>query len=245
MVNSSSGIALPQKIRALLWTIGLISIVSYLFYNSWFGLLAMPICFFLINKRMKKQEAEKQRSLIARQFMDAMQMIGNCLLSGYSMENAWREAEKEFVGLYGENAPMAKELHQMNQSLDLNIPAEQILEDFARRTDIEDIRNFSEVFSYAKKSGGDMVRIIGTTTYHIRAKLEVGRELEIMVASKKLEQNIMNVVPIFIMAYLRFSSPGYLDPLYGNPVGVVFMSTCLGVYAAAFCLSEKIMKIQV
>lgn len=245
MDDNRSRLPLPEKLKALFLSAGLTGIVSYLFYNSWLGLLAMPMCFSFIYKHWKRQETERQQSLIARQFMDAMQMIGNCLLSGYSMENAWKEAEREFVSLYGGDAPMAEELHRMNQSVGLNVPPEQVLEDFARRTEVEDIRNFSEVFSYAKKSGGDMVRIIGTTTYHIRAKLEVAKELEIMVASKKLEQNIMNVVPVFILAYLRFSSPGYLDPLYGNLVGAAFMSACLAVYAVAFYLSEKIMKIQV
>lgn len=42
-------------------------------------------------------------------------------------------------------------IHQM----DCNVPLEQLLEDFAERSRIEDIEQFTGIFSYAKRSGGD------------------------------------------------------------------------------------------
>lgn len=236
---------LPEKVKILLLSVGSMAAISYLFYNSWLCLLATPVCAILLSKRWQKQGVVRQQSLIAQQFLDAMQVVSNCLLSGYSMENAWREAEKELATLHGSDALMTKELHRMNQSVGLNVSLEQLFEDFSERAGVEDIQSFSEVFVFARKSGGNMVHIIETTTYHMRAKQEVGRELEILIASKKLEQNIMNVMPLFILVYLRVSAFDYIELLYGNLFGVVFMSICLAVYIIAVYLSEQIMRIQV
>ena len=63
-------------------------------------------------------------------------------------------------------------------------------------------------------------------------------------AQKKLEQNIMNLMPLGILAYLKISSGDFLSAIYGNAFGVCFMSICLGIYVGALILAEKILKIE-
>ena len=54
----------------------------------------------------------------------------------------------------------------------------------------------------------------------------------------------MNVVPIFILAYLKLTSGAFLAPLYGNLFGVLFMTACLVVYGVTILLADKILDIQ-
>ena len=76
-------------------------------------------------------------------------------------------------------------------------------------------------------------------------KIEVEREIDTVLAGKKLEGRIMNVMPLFILAYLNLTSKDYLQVLYKNPMGVVIMTIALGVYGMSLKLSEKILDIQV
>ena len=76
-------------------------------------------------------------------------------------------------------------------------------------------------------------------------KIEVKREMNTLLSSKKYEQKIMNLVPFLIVAYLQITSKGFFDVLYGNPVGIAIMTACLAVYLAAFLLSGKIVDIEV
>ena len=41
-----------------------------------------------------------------------------------------------------------------------------------------------------------------------------------MIAQKKLEQKVMNVMPLFLLFYLDITSPGYLNVLYHNVLGL-------------------------
>jgi len=64
-------------------------------------------------------------------------------------------------------------------------------------------------------------------------------------AAKKTEQRIMDLAPFAILIYVGASSPEFLAPLYGNPLGVCVMTVCLLTYAGAFLLAEKILDIRI
>ena len=55
----------------------------------------------------------------------------------------------------------------------------------------------------------------------------------------------MNGIPVFILAYLKLTSADYMEVLYGNMVGIIFMTVCLVAYGGAILLSEKIVNISV
>ena len=117
--------------------------------------------------------------------------------------------------------------------------------DFAKRSGIRDIESFCQVLVYAKRSGGNVAAIIQSTVKKIREKCEVEQEIRTALAQKKLEQKIMNIIPLFLLAYIGISSPDFIEPLYRDITGRVIMSVCLLVYGAAFLISEYMMKIEV
>ena len=79
----------------------------------------------------------------------------------------------------------------------------------------------------------------------MRARYETEREIQVQVASRKMEQKVMNIIPLFILAYLKLTSMDFLDVLYGNVAGVLFMTVCLLAYGGAIVLADKILKIRV
>lgn len=221
------------------------AVISVLFYNCIWGILIMPVLFLVIKRRREKEAAKKRQEEITRQFLDAIRVVSSALFAGFSMENAWIEAQKEIENLYGEKSILYSEISKINRKVAMSVPIEGLILDFAIRTGVEDIRSFAEVFRFAKRSGGDMVKIIDTTVCHIKEKQETMQEIEILIAAKRMEQKVMGVIPIFILAYLRLTSNGYLDILYGNPLGILFMSCALGAYLFATHMAEKIMNITV
>ena len=74
---------------------------------------------------------------------------------------------------------------------------------------------------------------------------DIKKEIEVMIASKKLEQQVLNVIPLGILLFLQVSSWDYMSVMYHNPMGILCLSICFVGYAAAYVLSEKILNIQV
>lgn len=218
--------------------------VSVLFYRSWIAfVLFLPGVFWFL--RMKKEEERKKRiRKLGGQFLTGMQAVSNALSAGYSVENAFGEALTEMEKLFGDDL-IVREFSAIVTRLSLNRTLEELLADLAERSDEEDIRSFAEVFAVAKRSGGDLVAIIRNTVASIGQKEETRQEIRVCIAAKKLEQNVMSVVPLFILAYVGAASPGFLDGMYHTPEGIGVMSICLFLYLLAWRLGKHMVEIEV
>ena len=73
---------------------------------------------------------------------------------------------------------------------------------FAARSGCEEIESFAEVFAFAKRSGGDFVHIMQTTVQKLAGRIEVEREVATVLAGKRLEGRIMEIMPRAILALL-------------------------------------------
>lgn len=234
--------SLQEHLRYFLEAACLILLVSYLFYHSLFAVLLIVPFYPVFLKIRAKRLIQQQKQELCQQFKETISSVAVALNAGYSVENAWREAKTEMVQMYGEKALMVQELQHILAHLSMNVPLEELLEDFAQRSDMEDVSSFCQVFFFAKRSGGDFVGIIRATAERIGQKIELQRQLEADLAARQLESRIMNVVPLVILLYLNLTSPGYFDVLYGNLSGICIMSVCLIIYLSAYALSERMLQ---
>lgn len=220
-------------------------IISYLYYDS-----LIPILFILpfINiyyKYISQFLCNRRKNVLILQFRDMINSISVSLNSGYSIENSLKDACREILILYGENSYIHNEISFMLKKLAINIPIEKIFSDFAMRSECNDIIMFSQILVIAKRNGGDLISIIKSSSETIGEKIDIKREIESAVSSKKLEQNIMFIMPIVIMIYIRISSKGFYDTVYHNITGIFFMTLCLFIYISAIIIGLKISTVKI
>ena len=167
------------------------------------------------------------------------------LKAGYSVENAIRGAGRDIEPLYGPDKRIRREFSLMTRQLDMNMSTGAVLDEFAGRTGQEDVENFVNVFAAAKKSGGDSIAIIRNAVQLISDRIDTEKEIRTMIASQKLEFDIMCVVPFAIILYMKATFGEFLGALYGNAAGVCVMTVCLLLYVAAYRTGRKIIRIEV
>ncbi len=193
----------------------------------------------------KKRQMERNRRIIGIQFRDALVSVMTNLKAGYSSENAFIEARRDMILLFGKKSLIAHELSKVEKGIRNNVPLEKIIYRMGRETGNSDIQDFAEVFAVAKRSGGNMTGIIEKTIAVISQKVDVEKEIDVLISAKRMEARIMNMVPFFIIFYVGLTSPGFFMPLYHNVFGIILMSICMGVYIFAYLLSERIVNIDV
>ena len=225
--------------------IGIDALISFIFYRSILPFVLILPLFFKYRKYRKKVFSEKRKKELSAQFRESILSVSNALNAGYSVENAFIEGYSDMQQMYGSDAVITKEYRMIAKRLKNNESIELIMSDFAERSGIEDIKDFADVFSAAKRTGGDMTKIIKRAASNISDKIDVKREIDTLMSSKKYEQRIMEIVPFAIIGYLGITSPGFLDILYHNLTGVAVMSVCLAIYASGFYLAEKVINIEV
>ena len=174
-----------------------------------------------------------------------MQLSATALSAGYALENALRESCREMKKLENSGEMMKEELEYITGQLELNIPLEQLMLDLGRRSRVEDIQNFGEILLTAKRTGGDLRRIIRNTVSSMEQKEDTRKEIEAGLSGKKMEQKLMCIIPLFILFYVKISSPGFLDVMYETPAGRIVMCICLALYVGGALWGRRIMDIPV
>lgn len=237
--------SLKEGALAVLEGVFLVAITGYFFYQSWIACVLLFPVFGLFIREKKKDLAKKQRQELSLQFKDLVLALSANVKAGYSIENALRESYRDVELLYGADSPICCEVRHMMRGLENNVILEKLLYDLGIRSRLPDIMQFADVFLIAKRSGGNLTEILEKTAGVIEQKIETDKEIQLMIAAKKMEQRIMNMVPFLIIFYIGTTSRGFFDVLYHNFVGVAVMTVCLLFYGAAYLLSRRIVEIEV
>ncbi|MBQ4069431.1 MAG: type II secretion system F family protein [Lachnospiraceae bacterium] len=233
-----------EKVRFVLVDCVLIGVISYLFYENILAYLILLPILPILYKHQKKEFIRKKKNKIMNEFKDLCNVLSNNLLVGYSFENALNNSIKETKELYGNKSYLSKELKIVINKININIPVEKAFMEFAIRTEVEEIIIFAEILKISKRSSGNIVEIIRDTVDSITDRIELKREIEVIFAAKKFEQKIMNVIPFFIICYVKFTSPDMLDVMYETLLGQILMTVFLLVFIVALILSEKIINME-
>ncbi len=247
MINQRRSAARPDIkmffISAAKYTL-LCLVSGLLLYDSWFiGLLLLP-GFALYLSRIRKRAEQEERLRRMAEFRDALTSLGACLEAGYSMENAAAAAEKDLACLYSGDSWIRRELSGICRAMENSVPAEEAFRGFAERSGLEEAQSFAELYTTAKRSGGDLLRIIRSAAAVVSGKTEVKREIHTILTAKRLECRVMRLIPPGILVYFRLCSPGFLDMLYEGAFGRILMTAMLLAYLFLAWLMERITEIE-
>ena len=234
-----------EKAKLILSYLGLCGLVSWLFYHSFWAVLPFLAGLPVFLKKSRENRIKERREELLTEFLTGIRAIASALDAGYSMENALGEAVKETEKVYGMDGVFTEELREMERKRNLNQSMETLWADLGKRSGLEDIENFGEIFQVARRSGGNLKEMIQSTADNITRKTETRREIEISLAAKKMEQKVMSAVPFFILAYVDLGSSEFLEGLYHNTFGILLMTVCLGLYLIAFFWGRRIVEIDI
>ncbi|MBQ6589359.1 MAG: type II secretion system F family protein [Butyrivibrio sp.] len=216
-----------------------------LFFDSWLAVLMISPIAIPWTLLQRKNESIRKCRQIGIQFKDAIFSVLTSLKAGFSIENSFLEARRDMDLLYGKNSDISFYLSRISKGLKNSVPLEKLIFGMGKETGNSDIQDFALVFAVAKRSGGNMTEIIDRTISVISGKLEVEKEIDVLISAKRLEAKIMNMVPFFIIFYISITSPGFFDALYHNFFGIILMTVCMVIYCISYVLSEKIVNIRI
>lgn len=191
-----------------------------------------------------KQILGKRRRELNEQFRSMLEGLTTSLGAGNNVMDSFLNVREDLQMQYQEDAYILQELEVIIKGIENNIAIEELLYDFGVRSGNDDILNFSEVFRVSYRKGGNIRDIIQNTHSILSQKMEIREDIETMVASNKMEQNIMIVMPVILVALIK----GMSSEFAGNFVTAAgIASTTIGVacFAGAYVLGQKILDINI
>lgn len=235
-----------EKLQTLLQGAFFLAGAGYIFFGSWVGAMVLALGTFWYPRIKQRQLQEKRQRELTAQFKDALYALASALGAGLALESAFQAALRDLRVLYPEEEVyILQEFEYLCRRIQLNEPVELVLADFAQRSGVEDVRNFAEVISICKRTGGNLVQVVKNTATIIGDKIEINQDINLLLTKQKFEQRILNVMPVVFIGLIKFGGSGYMDGLYSSPVGYALMGVALVILAASYAVSQKIMDIQV
>ena len=220
--------------------------LSYLFYMNYVASIVLATGGLLFPRMRKKQLIENRKRNLTSQFKNLLSSVSSSLAAGRSVENSFKAASEDLKMLYpNENTDILKEIEWLVHKIGLNEPVEVALVDFANRSNIDEIASFATVFATCKKTGGDLVNVVRSTSNIISEKIEIKNDIYLTLAAKKMEQKVLMVVPFIIVAFLAFSTGDFMYPMYHSIIGRAVMTTGWVTILGVWFITEHIMNIKV
>lgn len=220
--------------------------LAYIFYQRiGLALLIAPIGLLYPRIRTKAIIKKRKREL-NNQFKDALYSLASSLNAGISFEMAIKGVIKDLSLMYPDpEAFIISEFLAIHHKLEMNETVEEGLIDLAKRAHLEDIDNFVDVFIISKRSGGNLLQIIQNTSDIINEKIMLRQEIETLLAQRKYEQKVLNIMPPLLIVFLSWSTGDYMEPIFSSAQGRLLMTVAFILLGAAYYLSAKIMSIEV
>ncbi|MCR4798152.1 MAG: type II secretion system F family protein [Lachnospiraceae bacterium] len=216
--------------------------VAFLFYDSPTALVLFPLILIGNGIRFVAKKIEERHGRIQIEFKEMLRSIAESLAAGYSVENAFTEAEQSLTDLFGEASVLRGDIHYLNNKVQMGEPVERQFMYLVKKYPLDEIRTFGELFLFCKKMGGDYTKNMKRLALRIDEGIAVKEEILGQIAEKQLELNIMSVVPFGIIFYMRITAGGFMDPLYGSAGGAALMSVCLCLYGGSMLLGRQMIR---
>ncbi len=235
-----------EKMRFIFKCYGIIFAVTFLFYNSIIISLLLGFTSVFCIKHYEKHLSEKRRAILKSQFRDLLYSLSSSFASGRQMTEAIVEAITNLEVIYEETSPIVVETKRMLTCIqEARESEESVLADFAARSGVKDIVNFTDVYITCRNTGGNLEKAVMSASRILMEKIEIDEEIRVMTVQKIFEGRIISLMPIGIILFLRLVSPEYLQIMYETVTGRLLMTVALACIVYAGYLIRKITFIEV
>lgn len=200
------------------------------------GFLFLPI--------RTEQIINKKQNDIKLQFRELLDALSTSLGSGKNVVDSFRGAYDDLSVIYSEEAAIINELSIILDGMNNNIDIEVMLMDFGRRSGVEDIESFADVFETCYRKGGNIKDVIRNTQQIITEKMEVEMEIQTIVAAGTNEQMIMTFLPIGLIAVIKMMSPEFSNN-FVTPAGIIATTAAVIMFVVSYFVGKAVLAIKI
>lgn len=186
----------------------------------------------------------KRKNELSHQFRDMLEALSTSLGTGKNVNDSFLSVYEDMKIQYDSESFIIKELEVIISGIQNNVEIESILEDFGDRSDNDDIKSFASVFKISYRKGGNIKDVIRNTRNILSDKMEIAEDIETLVTSNRLEQNIMLVMPVVLVAVIKMMSPEFAEN-FVTPIGLVSTTLSIAIFVVAYFIGKSILEIKI
>lgn len=235
-----------EKVLNMILAAAALFAVGYVFYHS--VILSALVALFAVKfpEIRTRQIIEKRKNQLMLQFKDMLYSLSSALSVGKSVETALQDALQDLRVIYPDpNTDLLVEMEYILRGIGMNNTVEEMFAQFAKRAHLEDVENFTDIFVTCKRTGGDLIEVMRSTANTIGEKIDIKQEINTMISGKKFEFNALMIMPVAMVLFLTVTSGDYMAPVFSEIAGRLAMTAGVALFALAYFVGTKVMKIEI
>ncbi len=220
-------------------------LIGNLFFRTGLFLLFFPVLIGKSKNLYMHYVIEKRKKNLLIQYRDLLYELASSFSAGRHMEESLKESFDKLKMIYEEDTDILREVRLMLDCINSGETELNVWENFAERSHLPDIEDFVIVFRVCRETGGDFIQVLNYAAKLIGEKILIENDIRAMIIQKRIEGNIIAVMPFIIILFLRISSPDYMTPMYETIIGRGVMLIALILIIFAYRIIERIVKIEI
>lgn len=193
---------------------------------------ALPLIYVKRKRSARVAELESQ-------LPDALDFLARSMRAGHAFTISLEMVGEEV------HEPLGQEFRALFNEQNLGASLERSLENFNTRVPLPDVRFFSSAVLLQRQTGGNLAEILGRLSHIIRERFQLKGKVQAASAHGRMTATILTILPLATLGGLMVTSPGYLDPMFTDPLGRKIIGMGVGAQVLGNYFIRKIIKIKV
>ncbi len=233
MLWPSELLALSGGLAALGWVLG-----GVMLHQSLLGLLLAAAGLAAPWLAVGARRAQRLKRL-TRQLPSALTMVASSLRSGYSFLRALQVLADEM------QPPLSEEVRRVLDETAVGFSLEQALTNLVQRTQSADVKLVVTAIQIQLRVGGNLAEILDKTAALIRDRFQLASEVSALTAEGRMSTAVLVGLPIGLGLIINVLSPGYLDPLWTDPLGRIMLGLAATMLSLGVIIIRKMLDVTI
>jgi tight adherence protein B len=182
---------------------------------------------------------ERRVELFNVQMVDGLGLMANGMKSGLSIVQSLGMVKNEMPN------PFSQELDYVLKQQQLGISVEEAFQNLAKRLPSEDVQMFVTSVVILKETGGNLAETMETIVGVIRERIKIEKKISAMMRQNLAQGAIVASMPYALLAMFYFSDPGFLTPMFHEPIGWALLFAAFALWVAGVFTIYKVVQIKV
>lgn len=233
-----SGIGLTPGAVAI-WT-ALLTLV-FTWYAG-FALSRPPLVIFAVAiplavRALVLSKLTARRRAFEDQLPDNLQVLASALRAGYSFSAAMSAMAADAP------EPSQTELRRAANDEQLGVDVAEALRGVGRRMANQEIEYVGIVAKMQREAGGNTAEVLDQVIITIRERQRLKRMVRTLTAQSRMGGGVISAMPLVVGVGMSILHPGYFDPMFNSPVGVLLFIVGALMLGAGWLTIRKIVEV--
>jgi tight adherence protein B len=234
---------LPLKVSEYLFILILVFAVPAAAVAALSGLLVAGVLFgsagVLIVEVWVRSRERRRLALFNKQLPVALQVMSTSLRAGFGILESVQAVSREM------DQPISGEFGRIIDDARVGGSFELALERMVGRIDSNDLRIVARALQIHRQVGGDLSSILEGVASTMREREELRGHILALTAQQRLGGLIVGLLPLYVVGFFLVSDPGFIAPLWHEPVGRILLFIGGSMESVAFLVMRRILSIEV